>query len=84
MFKMQMERERHAQDLDDIRAELQEWEAKRQELAAMERDPENQEKIDHIIALLKDQMAHQEDALVNLPEVIQIKLTGDRRFAQLI
>lgn len=69
ILRMDLERERHAEQIEAVRKELQEWEAKREELAAQQhRDPENEEGIEQIIALLKDQMANQESALLNLRE----------------
>lgn len=69
ILRMDLERERHAEQLEAVRKELRDWEAKREELAARpERDPENEQGIDQIIALLKDSMAHQELALVNLKD----------------
>lgn len=69
ILRMDLERERHADQLEAVRKELRDWEAKREELAARpERDPANEEGIEQIIALLKDSMAHQELALVNLKD----------------
>ena len=69
VLKMDLERERHAAQIEAVRLELRQWEAKREDLAAQQhKDPENEEGIDTIIALLKDQMAHQELALVNLKD----------------
>ena len=68
-LKMVLERERHAAEIDAVRQELQQWEARREALASQQyKDPENEEGIERIIALLKDQMLHQELALVNLKE----------------
>jgi hypothetical protein len=68
-IKMDLERERHAAEIDAVRKELREWEARREELGAQQhKDPESEEGIERIIALLKDQMLHQELALVNLKE----------------
>lgn len=68
-LRMELERDRHAMEIENVRAELREWEAKREELAAASiKDPENQEGIDTIIALLKDQMAYQEKAMANLKD----------------
>lgn len=79
LLRSDEERERHAAELDAVRAELREWEAKREELAAAQIKDETSEGIDTIIALLKDQMAHQEEALVNLRDSeynFQISIAG--------
>lgn len=68
MLRIQQEEERHAEQLESVRAELREWEAKSAELAAANIKDETSENIETIIALLKDQMAHQELALVNLKD----------------
>jgi hypothetical protein len=68
-IKAELERERHAAELDTIRLQLREWEEKREELMQQyNKDVHNEEKIDAIIALLKDQMSHQEQALTNLKD----------------
>lgn len=68
--------ERHAVELDAIRMEIREWETKREALLMANKDPQNQEGIDTIIALLKDQMGAQERLLVDMKESVTPKLAN--------
>ena len=78
MLRLQQEEERHAEQLESVRAELREWEAKSAELAAANIKDEDTDNIEVIIALLKDQMAHQEAALVNLKDSEYFSLMGSK------
>ncbi|KAK9900816.1 hypothetical protein P389DRAFT_208246 [Cystobasidium minutum MCA 4210] len=70
MLKMHQEEERHAEQIEEVRGQLREWEAKLDEYTAAHNRDETSQNIESIIALLKDQMAHQEEALVNLKETL--------------
>lgn len=62
------QKEQQDSALESIKAELREWEAKREELLLENKDAANQAGIDAIIVLLKDQMAEQEKAMADLKE----------------